>query len=60
MNGTCLCPSNEWVGANCEHKPCKDECSFNGICRVGGICDCKVGFTGDTCNRKICPKALNS
>ena len=32
------------------------ECSGRGICnRASGACICSVGFTGDSCERSICP-----
>lgn len=32
------------------------ECSGRGICnRASGACTCSVGFTGDACERSICP-----
>ena len=33
------------------------ECSGKGVCdRKAGTCDCFVGFTGDACQRRSCPK----
>lgn len=33
---------------------CPRNCSSRGVC-VGGVCTCDAGFTGDACQRPICP-----
>jgi len=31
-------------------KPCPDDCSGKGTCKVDGTCDCQEGYSGDSCN----------
>lgn len=59
-----ICPhSNAWVdqavGVDKAHQPA--ECSNMGKCdRSTGKCECREGFEGEACERKICPNHCNS
>eukprot|EP00747_Dinoflagellata_sp_TGD_P197287 gnl/TRDRNA2_/TRDRNA2_68486_c0_seq1.p1 gnl/TRDRNA2_/TRDRNA2_68486_c0~~gnl/TRDRNA2_/TRDRNA2_68486_c0_seq1.p1 ORF type:complete len:986 (+),score=160.39 gnl/TRDRNA2_/TRDRNA2_68486_c0_seq1:101-3058(+) len=49
----CNCDSG-WMGAHCDTKPCKDDCSGSGMC-VSGRCLCDSLYFGDSCQNKRCP-----
>ena len=57
--GVGVCPTGlAWsdiaLAENQAHAPA--ECSNRGICNMAtGACDCFSGFTGDACQRTVCP-----
>ncbi|KAK6194398.1 hypothetical protein SNE40_000037 [Patella caerulea] len=54
LQGSCLCPANT-TGKYCEVSPCDGvTCNNGGECVGDGVCECVPGFSGITCNMRVC------
>merc|ERR1711871_1551129 len=66
----CICDTDVdgnpmWKGKFCQVPICEDDCNGNGECvysanGLKGICKCKAGYSGDSCDRKGCPNNCNN
>ncbi|KAH3759354.1 tenascin-X precursor [Pelomyxa schiedti] len=53
FTGLCTCsPYDMWGGDDCNTRLCPMDCSGSGTCKSSGKCDCKIGTTGDGCQKE--------
>lgn len=54
--GTVKCPTGD---GPCPYLGCPNDCNAHGVC-VNSVCQCYLGFTGDTCQSWVAPIAVSS